>query len=686
MRKITKAGVKRRLGMYGMRGRLALAEMIETGDFPGRGRNTPVTDFRRWVRSFDGRRDEGFPQEWRTDRRLPFANPARVGVVMHVFYPELVDEIVSYLENIPVEFDLLVTNSSGREISADRFRCRSGKLNNVAVLKADNHGRDIFPLVQLVNAGFLDPYELLIKVHTKKSAWRAGHAALAGDGESWKRELLGGLLGSKERVTEILQAFACDPHLGMLTVEGNIVGAEHWGGDRRNVAELLKRLQMTPGNPKDLQFPAGSMYVARGFAVQGLRALCLNKEDFESEAGQIDGTTAHALERMMGILTLEAGLKLGDTSDLRPAEDDSWKRFALNAERVSRAVTVPFYLPQFHPNRENDRWWGKGFTEWTNVTRAKPVFLGHHQPGLPSELGYYDLRLDSVRDAQQSLAAEHGIAGFMYYYYWFSGKRLLNLPIERLRSSDTETPFCFMWANENWTRSWDGRDADVIMGQDYSAVPAEEFIDDILEFLLDRRYLRLNGKAVLAVYRPAQIPDFAGVVARWREKARAAGAGELLILAVEVAKQFDGLGAGWDEPGVDGTLMFPPHNLTWDGVSMQKMRPDRRFRGRFLSYRKIAARAIRKIWALDPRQYPGVMVNFDNTARRQWKSDIWWGSNPYTFHRWLLACVDSVADRDAADRLVFVNAWNEWAEGAVLEPTARYGRTYLQAVRNVLWS
>lgn len=212
-------------------------------------------------------------------------------------------------------------------------------------------------------------------MHTKKSQWRENHECLKGDGAQWKDELLTGLLGSRDRITDILNFFAENPSLGMLTVKGNIVGAEHWGGDQNLVKELLKRLEMNLEDPSSLQFPAGSMYVSRGFVVQGLRALCMTAEDFEPEAGQIDGTAAHAIERLMGILTKEAGMYLADTSELHSIDEHAWKRFYVDAPRYARAKTIPFYLPQFHPNEENDRSWGEGFTEWTNVSAARPVYL-----------------------------------------------------------------------------------------------------------------------------------------------------------------------------------------------------------------------------------------------------------------------------------------------------------------------
>lgn len=700
MRRYTIEGAKRRAQRYWVRGRQMLGETISTGKIPRRERNVLPCDYHKWASRFDGRRDAGFPDSWRIHPDIPLRNPARLAVITHVFYPELLPEIIEHLKNIPLEFDLIITNASKEKISPEPLRKALDKARNVLVLKVENHGRDIFPLVQVINAGLIDNAELVIKIHTKKSAWRASHDSLAGDGAQWKDEFLRELLGSPERITSILNYFAANPRAGMLTAAGNIVGPEHWGGDRHIVEELLRRLELEI-EPSALRFPAGSMYVTRAFVLQGLRALCLSAEDFEEEAGQIDATAAHAIERILGIVTEEAGLRIVDTSVLSTSESsdntdddaaataadaDGYTRFAADAPRHAAATVIPFYLPQFHPNAENDRWWGEGFTEWTNVTAARPVFAGHHQPRLPADLGFYDLRLDEVRWAQHEMAMNAGIAGFMYYYYWFAGKRLLNLPIEKMVASDVPTPFCLMWANENWTRRWDGRESDILVGQDYDEVPAEEFIDDILEFLSDSRYMRIDGKCVLAVYRPAQMEDFASVLTHWRKVAREAGLGELYVLAVEVAEQFDGLGKDWDKLGLDGTLMFPPHNLPWAAGPFHKVMADWRFQGNFMHYGKMADAAIERFTTLGPGQYPGVMVTFDNTARRQWQPDIWWGSNPYTFHRWLRAGVEAVLDREVDERVVFVNAWNEWAEGAVLEPTQRHGSTYLQAVRNVLYS
>jgi lipopolysaccharide biosynthesis protein len=300
-------------------------------------------------------------------------------------------------------------------------------------------------------------------------------------------------------------------------------------------------------------------------------------------------------------------------------------------------------------------------------------------------VGFYDLRLPEVIVQQSELASRAGLAGFMYYRYWFTGKNLLEAPIDDRLDSQAQLPFCLMWANENWTRTWSGGEDDILLAQAYEEVPATEFIEAVMPTLLDQRYLRVDGKAVLAVYRPAQLPDVASVVVEWRRRAQEAGAGELLLLAVDVGEVMDGLAGGPARYGFDGTLGFPPHNHFWDGVEQATLgvRPD--VSPRIMSYRSLARDAVRRYpETLGRNHYPGVMVAFDNTARRQHTPDVWYGSNPYSYHRWLASAADALMDRPYDERLIFINAWNEWAEGAVLEPCDRFGASFLVATRNAI--
>jgi len=640
-------------------------------------------DFDTWLARIGGRNVAGHPETWKVRADLPIESPARVVAIVHVYFTDLLPQILEHLANIPVAFDLLVTNASGQPVAVEPEQLPT--VQNIRVFDVENHGRDILPLVYLVNAGLLDPYELVVKIHTKKSVWRQDHE-LGGSGDGWREGLLDGLLGSEERVQDILNAFAARPDLGMLTSDDSVLGPEYWGDNQPTTRSLMRRIELAVAED-DLTFVAGSAYWARAFILQGLRSLNLSGADFEPEAGQVNATTAHAVERVLGLLTTESGGTVEELSTALSAtpevDGDAWRRFEPGAARVLRGRVVPFYLPQFHPIPENDRWWGTGFTEWTNVAAARPVYAGHHQPKVSRDLGFYDLRLPEVRAQQADLARAHSVSGFMYYYYWFAGKRLLQKPIESLLESDLDFPYCIMWANENWTRRWDGRSEDVLIGQDYHEVPAEEFIEDIMEFLEDPRYLTVDGKRVLSVYRPGQMPNFGQVVTSWRAAAARRGI-ELHIVSVDVAEGFDALDDHVDD-GLDGLMGFPPHNCLWSWVSHEGLGVDPRFSGNLLSYSLLAEAAEKKLQSgIADGSFPGVMVTFDNTARRQWAGDVWLGSNPYTFRRWLGSAVRSVAHRPEQERVVFVNAWNEWAEGAVLEPSDRFGTTYLLAVRDVV--
>ncbi len=648
--------------------------------------------FVAWSRRMRVERPPFVPPQWRGIPRPSRTTDAKVGAIIHVHYPELVAEIAEHLKNIPVPFDVVVTNSSGEKLEEELFHV--GLAQQVFILPVENRGRDLGPLVYAVNAGYLDPYQLVVKVHTKHSQWRAEHKVLDGDGQQWRNSLLNGLLGSQDRVKDILSLFASDPGVGLVIPEANLVGPEHWGGNEHAVTELLRRLGLHI-RYRDLSFAAGSMYWVRGFILQGLRALAMSPADFEDEQGQIDGTTAHALERIVGVVTREAAYRTATTESAESVADSSrerdgserWKRFLPETQIPPAARIVPFYLPQFHPSEINDEAWGKGFTEWANVAQVSPAFEGHAQPLVPSELGFYDLRVDAVRHRQLELEKYAGVAAFMYYYYWFSGEKVLHVPLDRTVADESlDQPFCLMWANENWTKAWDGRAEDVLLAQRYDQVGAEQFIEDVLPLLLDPNYVRVDGKAVLAVYRPAQIPDLGQVVATWRRRVREEGGGELLLLSVDTGTRFDGLGADYRSSGFDGAMGFPPHQVPWTAQTPRGLGLAREFSGRLLSYRATVRDSLAHARSQGNDYYPSVMVNFDNTARKKTAADVWYGSNPYTFRRWLADTVATVAARPYQERVVFVNAWNEWAESAVLEPTLRWGPTYLQAVRSVVWS
>ncbi|HEX8013175.1 MAG TPA: glycoside hydrolase family 99-like domain-containing protein [Casimicrobiaceae bacterium] len=343
------------------------------------------------------------------------------------------------------------------------------------------------------------------------------------------------------------------------------------------------------------------------------------------------------------------------------------------------ARVIAFYLPQFHPIPENDHWWGKGFTEWTNVTRARPSFVGHYQPHLPADLGFYDLRLPEVLEQQAALASLHGIHGFCYHYYWFAGKRLLERPVEAMRASGRpDFPYCLCWANENWTRRWDGADEDVLIAQKPSPADDERFIRDLLPHLSDRRYIRVDGRPLILIYRVGVLPNPRATADIWREVCRREGIGEVYLCA---AKTYDTADPALY--GFDALVEFPPHEVRVLTVNLQVDMINAEFAGSLYDYREFVQDRLAKP---EPPyiSHPTVMPGWDNTARRPNLANVFINATPEIYEIWLRETVARVARRRPDARLVFVNAWNEWAEGAHLEPDQRYGRQYLLATRRAL--
>ena len=341
---------------------------------------------------------------------------------------------------------------------------------------------------------------------------------------------------------------------------------------------------------------------------------------------------------------------------------------------------IAFYLPQYHPIPENDRWWGKGFTEWNSVVGARPLFDGHEQPHLPADLGFYDLRLPEARQSQVALAREYGIHGFCYYYYWFSGRRLLDRPLEEvLRSGEPDFPFCICWANEPWSRSWDGSTNELLIGQEHDLQTDERFILDVLPILQDARYIRVDGAPLLLIYRVGLLPDSKELFRAWRRIAAEHGIDALHIC---IAETFGCKGP--HHYGADSAVEFPPHGL-WAGVINDEVRNlDPEYKGAIYDYRKVVAEEFSR-----PRpgylRYRCAMPAWDNTPRRRLGGNVFAYSSPDQYELWLRTLIQDAATRSSPDeRLVFINAWNEWGEGAHLEPDHRYGRRYLEATRRAL--
>ena len=351
--------------------------------------------------------------------------------------------------------------------------------------------------------------------------------------------------------------------------------------------------------------------------------------------------------------------------------------------KANDAKIIAYYLTQFHPDPHNEQWWGKGITEWNHVTRAIPQFLGHYQPRIPGELGYYDLRIKDVMKRQVELAKMYGIYGFSFYYYWFNGERLLEKPLEMfLQNVDINFPFSLCWANENWTRRFDGTNEDILMEQPTSVDSYKNVIHDMIRFLKDERYICIDGKKVITVYRPSLMPKVKEVLRYWRQMALESGVGDLYLIAVKENM----IDVGWLEEGYDALSEFHPGTLYKECATInsefQCVRKD--FAGEIFSYEDIVKNKRYFNYSYE-KLYRAVMPMWDNTARRNNKGMIFHGANPELYKEWLIDVIQENREkRRADDNIVFINAWNEWGEGTYLEPDKFYGYAYLNATREAV--
>lgn len=343
-------------------------------------------------------------------------------------------------------------------------------------------------------------------------------------------------------------------------------------------------------------------------------------------------------------------------------------------------LVVAFYLPQFHPIPENDEAWGRGFTEWTNVARARPRFHGHRQPVLPADLGFYDLRLDSSRREQMRLAREHAIDAFCWYHYWFHGRRLLHEPFDRMRADPEEDlPFLLCWANESWTRAWSGRSGQILQQQCYSPDDDLRHIEFLIEQFHDPRYVRIDGSPVLLVYQPMDLPSMAETAERWRTRADLSGLDGIVLLGVESFR------TRIPDPGrlgLDGVVQQQPNLRLVRPASSAALRrvvsavtplPPHPRIVRY-PYDRLARQAERSVDADQPARFPTVCPGWDNTPRRNRGAVVLTGATPERYEQWVAHTVASTRSP-----ILFVNAWNEWAEGAHLEPDLVNGRAFLDA-------
>lgn len=364
---------------------------------------------------------------------------------------------------------------------------------------------------------------------------------------------------------------------------------------------------------------------------------------------------------------------------------------------MTKPRLIAFYLPQYHPIPENDAWWGKGFTEWTNVAKAKPLFKGHYQPHIPADLGFYDLRVAEIRQAQADLARENGIEGFCYWHYWFAGKQLLERPFnEVLASGKPDFPFCLAWANESWTGVWHGAPDRILIEQTY---PGEEdhraHFQSLLPAFKDKRYMSVDNKPIFVIYRPGSIPDIQNVLHLWNEFAKSVGLPGLFFIgvtsSVNVGNQF--ISYGFDAVNLIRNCWLKKENKNFFWKILFRIIDKQDF---ISLYTKLLNRPYHVYEYLDTydEEYffedaefhciPTIIPGWDNTPRSGLYGVVAKNNTPEKFKSQALKAINRVRDYPDDHKIIFIKSWNEWAEGNYLEPDQQHGHGFINALSEAL--
>jgi lipopolysaccharide biosynthesis protein/2-polyprenyl-3-methyl-5-hydroxy-6-metoxy-1,4-benzoquinol methylase/uncharacterized coiled-coil protein SlyX len=612
-----------------------------------------------------------------------------IAVHMHLDHTEMLKDFVSYLNNIPAEFNLYVSVPQSANVKAIQLELKAllPRVGNVVVESVPNRGRDIAPMIVQFGKR-LARYEIIAHIHSKKSSHNNNLA-------DWYQDILTKLMGmpggTGGHVAHII---------GLLQTTAKVVFPEDrtefikdrsgWTANHKLAKQILEKYtRYSIQDFPDFEFPEGAMFWARAECLKDFLGLPLSYSDFSPELIAADGTLAHALESLVLIFTskyqgqcirIQTGDSLKDYR-LYEKQQDYSKRIIHSDVKV-----LSYYLPQFHPIPENDLWHGKGFTEWTKVRSANPLFEGHYQQHIPhDDIGYYLLDSPETLRKQVEQMQKAGVHGQVFYHYWFSGKLILEEPAQMLlMTHDIQMPFCFCWANENWTRRWDGDENDILLGQNYSAQDAQDFIQYLIPFFKDSRYIKIDDRPVLFVYRPSSIPDSQEYLNIWERECANAGLKRPYVVAVLTRGATNPHDFGMDA-GVERVL----HDWTGGGAPEIKdtLRRYWPINGHVLSYDDVANFYMGQKEVKDFTYFRSTVPIWDNTARYGSAAYILHGSTPQRFQEWMESTITYAQETLPSDRrFVLVNAWNEWAEGAHLEPDSRYGYSYLNSVGRALSS
>lgn len=355
-------------------------------------------------------------------------------------------------------------------------------------------------------------------------------------------------------------------------------------------------------------------------------------------------------------------------------------------KKTNKVRAIALYLPQFHPIPENDEWWGKGFTEWTNVGKARPLFWGHYQPRIPADLGYYDLRLPEVRELQADLAKEAGIEGFCYWHYWFNGKRLLEKPFnEVLESGKPDFPFCLCWANHSWyAKNWNKDVPDkLLLEQTYPGkIDYENHFYAMLPAFKDDRYLKVNDKPIFGVYAYKSLPDTKEFIETWNNLAIKNGLKGFYFFTISFKKEEFNfiLKQGFDAIVYDTTFVRESF-MRYFHLFLHKIK----FMPQVIDFNNYAKTLIKNM-PVDKKIIPSITANYDHSPRSGRRGSVMINSSPMNLEKLMKKLLDKIKQKTGEDNIVILKSWNEWAEGNYLEPDLKHGKGYINSLKKVLRS
>ncbi|PIE58167.1 MAG: hypothetical protein CSA33_04450 [Desulfobulbus propionicus] len=605
----------------------------------------------------------------------------KVAVHFFIHTNESVPEVISALQCVPGAFDLYlsVPQDMDPEALVQRMTESIRSLGAIFIQPVPDGLYDLAALIVL-HGKALSGYEII-------GHFSAGNTLDSGTANGRSRALLGDFFGlatnSTKRVAYLFAMLLADTKIIFPKSDNYFEkNATGWGADYAAAQTITAQYGWPSMQEYDhIDFPSDTLFWARTQCLEPMLRAPLAYQDFDS------GVLERVLKRLLLVSTVPFPGKI-----VRLELDHSTQYCRFYEERGDYSATagkseikvLSYYLPQFHPIPENDAWHGKGFTEWTKVRSANPLFKGHYQQHTPhADIGYYLLDSPAVLKQQAELMRTAGVYGQVFYHYWFSGKMILEAPARMLLDHpDIAMPFCFCWANENWTKAWDGNEDEILLGQEYSAEDARAFIRYLIPFFKDSRYVTVDGRPMLFIYRPASIPDPGEYLTIWKEECRENGVQEPYVVAVLTRGACSPVDFGMDA-GVERVL----HDWTGGAVKEKKSRLHAytRLQGSVLSYDEVADWYMEQTKPKRFEYFRSLVTTFDNTPRYGDQAILLHASTPEKFQSWLESSMAYSRKYLPEDRrFVLINAWNEWAEGAHLEPDTLFGYAYLNAVGRAL--